>query len=576
MSNTPNYDAKIKTILDEVKPGERVCAITGEKWMMGEEEINWYKKFNVPPSTHSPLTRMRLLVGHWPAGQWWWHKHAETGKPIITGIHPASGMKVLPDKEWFAKDFETVFQDYQSSVPFIDQLYQLRRTIPVSASQNYEEAENSICFNSWGDQNSYFVTGSKTKDTLFAAGSFNVESSAEICLSQSVTSSFHVVHSERIHQSRFIFESRDCLNSSFLFDCRNCEFCFGATNKRNKKYLFFNEQLTESDWKACMAEINLGSRRSLQKLKNRFDGLMQSAVWPENFNEKADKSVGEYLTNCLDCRYVFYGLNGAQHNFWGAFNIGKSEGNAFTADAVDGSENYCASGSTCRRCFFSVALSRCQSCEFSMECYDCENCFGCVGLRHKKFCILNKQYDEVTYWTLVDQIKTQMMKQGEYGQPIPAKFAPVYFPESAASKLYLADDQFGQQAQAQMFDPESEGAIGQELMAAKEVKEISELPDEAKDLTGWASVPLYDPVFKRRFSLLAPEVALYQELNIAPPSEHFIVRVRKLFNAMNSGVFVEDHCAVCQKSITIGKNATYPERKLYCREDYLKFIESNG
>ena len=31
MSNTPNYDAKIKAILDALTPGERTCVITGEK-----------------------------------------------------------------------------------------------------------------------------------------------------------------------------------------------------------------------------------------------------------------------------------------------------------------------------------------------------------------------------------------------------------------------------------------------------------------------------------------------------------------------------------------------------------------
>ena len=39
MSKTPNYDAKVKTILDTLEPGERTCELTGEKWEMTEEEI---------------------------------------------------------------------------------------------------------------------------------------------------------------------------------------------------------------------------------------------------------------------------------------------------------------------------------------------------------------------------------------------------------------------------------------------------------------------------------------------------------------------------------------------------------
>ncbi len=70
MSKTPNFNLKIKAVLDATKPGERVCALTGEKWMMTEEEIGWYKKFHVPPSKYRPLTRWWICSGFFLAGQW--------------------------------------------------------------------------------------------------------------------------------------------------------------------------------------------------------------------------------------------------------------------------------------------------------------------------------------------------------------------------------------------------------------------------------------------------------------------------------------------------------------------------
>ena len=100
MSKTPNYDQKVKAILDDLTPGERTCSMTGEKWTMTEEEIGWYKKFNVPPSKVSPLTRWKHH-GAWYVGyQYWYQRHPETRKPIICTVHPATGIKVLPDKEW--------------------------------------------------------------------------------------------------------------------------------------------------------------------------------------------------------------------------------------------------------------------------------------------------------------------------------------------------------------------------------------------------------------------------------------------------------------------------------------------
>ncbi|MFH1404629.1 MAG: hypothetical protein ABIH21_00840, partial [Patescibacteria group bacterium] len=105
MSKTPNFDAKVKTVLDATTPGERVCELTGEKWEMTQEEIDWYKKFNVPPSNYHPDTRNYIMTSFWLTFNWWWNKHWKTGERILTYVHPATGVRVLPDAEWHKEDF---------------------------------------------------------------------------------------------------------------------------------------------------------------------------------------------------------------------------------------------------------------------------------------------------------------------------------------------------------------------------------------------------------------------------------------------------------------------------------------
>ncbi|MEK9131093.1 MAG: hypothetical protein AAB429_03185, partial [Patescibacteria group bacterium] len=78
MSNTPIFDSKVKALLDAVEPGEKTCALLGTKWTMTEEEIGWCKKFNVPPSTMAPMTRLRQLAGFAGGISIWWKPHAET------------------------------------------------------------------------------------------------------------------------------------------------------------------------------------------------------------------------------------------------------------------------------------------------------------------------------------------------------------------------------------------------------------------------------------------------------------------------------------------------------------------
>ena len=577
MSHTPHYDEKIKVILDALQPGERVCVVTGEKWIMDEREIDWYRKFNVPPSHYSPLTRMRLLTNTFSGGQWWYNRHAETGKPIICGIHPGTGVRVLPHKEWFEKDFASEQMDYDPNRSFFDQMNDLRLLIPSSAQKNYVEVENSISIASHGDLNSYFMVASKSKNTLFGVVAYDAEDSAEIYNAVAVNQSYNVVNSTRIFQSRYVRESSDCLNSAFLFDCRDCEYCFGATNQRHKRYVWFNEQLSKEEWERRRTAVDLGKRSVVQEYLQRFDALMAQTIWPENFNEKTTNSIGEYLHGCTDCQYVYFADGGARHCDWCAWAIAQSEDNAFCAEVVNSKDcYYSAAVPNCYGGSFLLWCIRCQNTELSIGCYDCEYCFGCVGLSKKKFHIFNKSYHEEEYWKQVDRIKCAMLERGEYGEFFPAKFSYGHYLESGAVKYHLADLAFGEKIQANLFDVETEGAIGAELAHAVEVKDAKEIPDSIDEIDAWVNKPVYDAKLKRRFSLIVPEIALYKKLRIAPPVEHHIARVMDMIFSSNSAVFDETHCAQCQKYIVVAKNKKYPNRKIYCRECYLAFIEENN
>lgn len=71
----------------------------------------------------------------------------------------------------------------------------------------------------------------------------------------------------------------------------------------------------------------------------------------------------------------------------------------------------------CELCYESIDLDQCYNCDFCQDCvnsrdcehcYDChgcENCFGCVGLRKKKFHILNRSYSPEKYQQKIAELK---------------------------------------------------------------------------------------------------------------------------------------------------------------------------
>jgi hypothetical protein len=65
-------------------------------------------------------------------------------------------------------------------------------------------------------------------------------------------------------------------------------------------------------------------------------------------------------------------------------------------------------------------------------CHSCKNCFGCVGLRNKEYCILNKQYTKEEYERLISNIIEHMQSIGERGNFMPIEYSSFAYNESVA------------------------------------------------------------------------------------------------------------------------------------------------
>jgi hypothetical protein len=578
MSHTPNYDARVASILDQTSPGERACKLTGEKWNLQPQEIDLYRKYNVPPVDVSPNTQWKWM-GYYDCGfQFWWNKHAETGKPVLSFHHPASGVRVLPDKEWHEKDFSAITEPYDANRPFFDQLRALELKVPLLATFSRVEPENSITLFSFGDRNSYFTFACKSERTFFASGAFDVRDSSLLWLGMNISESHATQHSHRLHRCKYIRESLDCIDSAFLFDCRNCQNCFGATNKRNRQYVFMNEQLSKEEYERRVASIDLGRRSVLEEWQRTFDDLLLSqGVFPENFNVNCQDSTGEYLVNAVRCTECF-DSNGAPTDNWHCgWMYGSSQGNMHGWGVVDNQECYqTVSCPNSNRTKFSYRSFRLDNCEYCMMCSDLQDCFGCIGLKKKRFCILNAQYTEEEYWKTLDEIKCRLLDTGEYGHYLPVTLSSTYVPESGAVSYAGATPEELKQIGGNLFEPTADGATGAERITTTP-RNASDVPDSIDDVTDeWAGVPIFDPEAKRTFSFLKPVLDHYRALRIAPPTRHFVQRFNSFSLLGQVAAFETRSCDSCKKSITVAQNRSYPNRRILCNVCYLAFLEQNG
>jgi hypothetical protein len=69
------------------------------------------------------------------------------------------------------------------------------------------------------------------------------------------------------------------------------------------------------------------------------------------------------------------------------------------------------SGVNGSRQLFVSTVWECLNAEYSYNCHGCNHIFGCIGLRKKQYCILNKQYDKKTYEKIKSEIISKMKER---------------------------------------------------------------------------------------------------------------------------------------------------------------------
>ena len=71
---------------------------------------------------------------------------------------------------------------------------------------------------------------------------------------------------------------------------------------------------------------------------------------------------------------------------------------------------YCTDVKQSQDCSYLYNCIQCFKCSFCEDCQDCNNCFLCTNLRHKSFCIENKQYSKEAYKEVVDHYYQDIAK----------------------------------------------------------------------------------------------------------------------------------------------------------------------
>ncbi len=575
MSKTPQFDKAIEAILNGFKPHKRTCPECGSVFDIYAEDIEFYKKLKVPAPTLCPKCRLQRRLG-WRINflPIFYKKTCSAPghkEKVIAFYSEQNPVKVYDDDyylsdKWDGLEFD---RDYDFSKPFFEQFHQLALTAPHQTLQKDPKSVGCDYVVSGVSSKSCYYVGTPyhSENIYYGRVPFHSKDCMEVLWAEFSEQCYEGINITRCYNCHFCYESSNCLDSWFLYDCRNCSNCFGCTNLRNKKYYFFNKPLSRQEYQKKIKSISLGQRTVLREYRKKFEQLLKGSIRKNLTNVKTQNSLGNDLKNCKDCFQSFAIVNSENIRYSASMDDCHDVMDLFGAS----NDSFCydTTGATgLNQAKFSAMNRVGLEIEYCSECNNCQYCFGCFGLKNKKFCIFNKQYSESDYWQLVDKIKTQMLKSGEYGEFFPLKLshfpyqdsnAQVEFPLSRAEIL----------KNGWHWEEPTESDID---LTKFEVLKPEQVPDDIADVGD----DILDKVIlcektNKPFRITKFELEFYRKHNLPLPTVHPLERIKNYYeycSFWHHFRFWKSNCSKCNEKMYSGYDPA-KKLKVYCEKCYL-------
>ena len=566
----------------------RQCQNCKQDFTIEPEDFNFYEKIKVPPPTFCPHCRFQRRMAFRNERFLYKRKSDFSGKEIFSMRPQEINVKVYENDVWFSDKWDVMDygREYDFSRPFFDQLLDLYKNVPLFALSTLYGINSDYSNNFTGAKNCYLVFHANyPEDCMYGTGinySKNCIDNAEVDKSENCYENF------LINSSFDVFFSVQCSNSMNLWfckDCVGCNDCIGCVGLRSKNYHIFNQPYSKEAYQAELIKLNFGSYKSVKSFAKKVREFWLKFPVKYMYGLKNSNVDGEYIENSKNVRNSYLVSEAENMRYCDGIQMGPAKDCYDYSIWGDGAELLYE----CAACGFGAnKIKFCFECwqevmnvEYSLFCISSSDIFGCVGVRKKKYCILNKQYTKEEYEKLREKIIEHMdsmpyknMRRIEYryGEFFPPAFSDVFYNHS------LAHEHFPLMKE----EAESRGYFWKENAKRDYVATIrpSDLPDDIKDASDlitnevisceeWERDPNSASMHNctEVFRILPAELAFYKKFSLPLPRKCPNSRYNERLQWRNPMKLYDRTCAKCGKEI---KTSYSPDRQeiIYCEQCY--------
>lgn len=509
--------------------GKKVCQRCKKDFAIEADDTAFYGQVKVPHPTFCPDCRMQRRFA-WRNERTLHKRECDLCHKDLIALYPANTSFPVYCKDcWFSDRWDPL--EYGMPVdfgkPFLRQFKELLAKSPRLGIWVQQSTNSEYTNQSYENKNCYLCFALRdSEDSAYCARNVQVKQ----CLDATYTHHSELLHNclyaDKCYRGRALEETDACVESAYLSNARNCQQCFGGINLRSASHIFFGEQLSKEEYAAKLKEIDPGSRKTGEALEKKFEALRSKAIFRFANLINTTNVTGDHLSNARNCSNVFDGfdLENARYSSWvfsskdigDCYGMGGSEliyecigveevNNIKFCDVTDGSNN----------------VEYCDLCSASA------NLFGCIGLRSKEYCILNKAYSKSEYQQIVSKIADHMNsapyrdaagREYRYGEFFPAELSPFPYNETIAQENFPLSEKEAR-AEGYAWSGPDKKMYAVTLSADKVPDSITEVKDSVlQDTIACAHAGSCNEQCTLAFRIIPQELQLYRQLNIPPPT----------------------------------------------------------
>ena len=508
------------------------CKDCGDNFLISDSDRDFYTKMDLPDPKHCPDCRQRRRILQLNQLQLFKRDCGATGKPMITNHPPYVQYPVYSQLHWYsdAVDNTEYGQEIDFKKPFFEQFAELsKKAARPALFTDFTRDENSAFTNYAGkNKNCYLIFDSDENwDCLYSYSANSCKNSIDCYRGDKLELCYEAIDCSNCYACIYAQDCHDCSESMFIKNCisaRNSLFCANLFQKEN--YLF-NEPSTKVEIQKVREAIK--DLATLKIYKAKYEEFLKTLPDRATKGVLNEDSVGNYLYQCKNAKFCF-----DCRNVWDGAYIYQafmSVKNSMDCNEVGEAEllyQCCDVGYNAFNCQFCInCLNQLSDLLYCDYCFlGCKNLFGCIGLKKKEFCILNKQYSKEEYFKLKAKLIAHMKETGEWGEYFPPKLSPFAYNHS----------------HAQIFYPLSKSeAISLGFWWYDDKSDSNPVPisETIKECCSCSS----------RFRLVPAELEFYKLYNLNAPEQCFMCRHQaRLSKRANRFVF-EQACGGCKKQI---------------------------